>query len=110
MNKFTLLDNAARGFGGVATGARASEIARRRDLDGECRHLFVAGGGSAEAAAGANRGASVPFFTSSSHTGVGEVKSMSPRVITLVTSIALNNPPSSENSAVLGQFRLLYED
>ncbi len=57
MNKLTSLDNALRGFGGIATGGRLGDAAQRRqfagrrDLGDERRHLFGVGEGPAEAAA-----------------------------------------------------------
>jgi hypothetical protein len=61
MNKFTLLDDAVRGFGGAAAGRQVSEAGRRQRLVGihapgdSRRHLFGAGEGPVEAVAGAKQ-------------------------------------------------------
>ena len=60
-NKFTLLDNAVRGFRGAAAGGGIGEADQRRQLleivgrGGERRRLFVVGEGPAEAVAGAKQ-------------------------------------------------------
>jgi hypothetical protein len=61
MNKFTLLDDAVRGFGGAAAEGWVSETDRQRqltgmhDADGERRHLFGTGEGPTEAVAEAKQ-------------------------------------------------------
>ena len=61
MNKFTLLDDAVRGFGGAAPEGRTDEAGRRqrlaevRDPSGEHRRLFGVGEGPVEAVAGAKQ-------------------------------------------------------
>jgi hypothetical protein len=63
MNKFTLLDNAVRGFQDAAARGWAGEAGGRRQLvgprdsGGERRHLSGAGEGPAEAVAGAKQDA-----------------------------------------------------
>jgi hypothetical protein len=60
-NKFTLLDDAVRGFGGAAEEGSGGETDRRRWLaglpesDGKRRRLFGVGEGPAEAVAGAKQ-------------------------------------------------------
>ncbi len=75
-NLFTLLDDAAGGFGGVLAGGWVGEISRRqrlagiRDPGGERRHLFGAGEGPTKAVAEAKQGRTrvfqVPLRTSGS--------------------------------------------
>ena len=61
MRKFTLLDDAMRGFGGAAASDGVGEADRRRRViglshpGGERRHLFGVGEGPAEAVAGAKQ-------------------------------------------------------
>ena len=61
MNKFTLLDDAVRGFVGAAAERRVGEAGRRqrlagvRDPGGASRHLFGVGEGPTEAVAGAKQ-------------------------------------------------------
>lgn len=61
MNKFTLLDDAMRGFGGAAAGGEVGEAGRQRQLvglrdpGGVRRRLFGVGEGPAEAVAEAKQ-------------------------------------------------------